>query len=147
MLVLFGFTHCQVVCPQALSRLSDVLAKIGEARAARVQPLYIVDPDRDSPKVMKAFLAANYPLFTGLTGTTEQIEGAKNAFNVFARRKVDPAAPDGYVVSHTAITYLLDPAGSYVTHWTDAVDTDEILRALSTEIDSVGAGPTGASRH
>jgi protein SCO1 len=137
LMVFFGFTHCQMVCPRALSRLSTVLAKIGDGRADRIQPLYItVDPDRDTPPVMKRFLESNYPRFTGLTGTTEQIERAEDAFNVFARRKADPAAPDGYVVPHTAITYLLDPTGRYRTHWTDARDVDEIVQSLNTEIDA-----------
>ena len=137
LMVFFGFTHCGIVCPRALSRLSTVLAEIGDERADRIQPLYItVDPERDTPPVMNQFLESNYPRFTGLTGTTEQIEKAKDAFNVFARRKVDPAAADCYVVPHTAITYLLDPAGRYRTHWTDARDVDEIVVSLNAQIDA-----------
>jgi protein SCO1 len=50
--------------------------------------------------------------------------------------KGGPAAPDGYVVPHTAISYLLDPTGRYRTHWTDARDVDEIVQSLNTEIDA-----------
>lgn len=136
LMVFFGFTHCKMVCPRALFRLSTVLAEIGDQRADRIQPVYItVDPDRDTPLVMKQFLETKYPRFTGLTGTTEQIEKAKDAFNVFAQRKADFAAPDGYVVPHTAITYLLDPAGEYRTHWGDARDVGKIVETLKTEID------------
>ncbi|MGE2817451.1 SCO family protein [Mycobacterium heidelbergense] len=138
MMVFFGFTHCEVVCPRALSRLSSVLAEIGHERAQCIRPLYItVDPDRDTPPVMKQFVESRYPRFTGLTGTTEQIENAKNAFNVFARPKADAAAPDGYVVPHTAITYLLDPTGTYRTHWTDTRDVVEIVPMLTAEIDGL----------
>ena len=136
-MVLFGFTHCQMVCPRALSRLSTILTEIGDERAERIQPLYIsVDPDRDSPQVMKAFLESSYPRFTGLTGSPEQVEKAKDAFNVFARRKADPTAPDGYVVPHTAITYLLDPSGEYRTHWTDAHDVNDLVESLKMHIDA-----------
>src|SRR5882762_1597942 len=67
-LLFFGFTHCCVVCPRALTKLSGVLDALGPL-ADRVQPLYItVDPERDTPDVMRAFLQA-YPRFTGLTGS------------------------------------------------------------------------------
>src|SRR4051794_22059838 len=76
MLVYFGFTHCRAVCPRALTRLSDTLAALG-ATADRVAPLYIsVDPARDTPGVMKAYLQQRFPRFTGLTGTQEQTDAA-----------------------------------------------------------------------
>ncbi|PTL81844.1 SCO family protein [Vitiosangium sp. GDMCC 1.1324] len=131
-LVFFGFTHCRVVCPRALGRLSSVLELLGP-EAARVQPLYItVDPDRDSPAVMKAYLE-NRPGFLGLTGSHEQIEAAKAAFRVFARRREDPEDPDGYAVPHTAITYVINPEGVCIDHFTDALGAQEVaerLRAL-----------------
>jgi protein SCO1/2 len=106
MLVFFGFTHCKGVCPRALARISGVLGDLGPL-AEKVRPLYItVDPERDTPEVMRVFLEPAYPLFTGLTGTTAQVEAAKKAFRVFARRKADPADPGGYEVPRTAITYL-----------------------------------------
>src|SRR4249920_892926 len=61
MLIYFGFTHCRAVCPRALARLSAALAALGD-RAERVAPLYItVDPQRDTPAVMKTYLEARYP--------------------------------------------------------------------------------------
>lgn len=129
-LVFFGFTHCRAVCPRALGRLTEVLAGLGPLADA-VQPLYItVDPDRDTPPVMRTFLETSYPRFTGLTGTTEQVEAARRAFRVFARRIDDPDDPDGYAVPHTAMTYLLDPTGSYATHWPDSADTATLTREL-----------------
>ncbi|PBC35074.1 electron transport protein SCO1/SenC [Rhodococcus sp. ACS1] len=135
-LVFFGFTHCQVVCPRALSKLSGVLDTLGP-QAARITGLYVtVDPDRDTPEIMKAFLTEHYPRFTGLTGTSDQIDAAKKAFRVFAKRAADPDDPEGYVVPHSAITYVLDPSGTFLTHFTDAVEADEMasrLQALLAE--------------
>ncbi|ATB37667.1 hypothetical protein CYFUS_003092 [Cystobacter fuscus] len=132
-LVFFGFTHCRVVCPRALGRLSTVLGLLGPD-AARMQPLYItVDPERDHPSVMKAFLA-RWPGFLGLTGSREQIEAAKAAFHVFARRRDDPEDPNGYAVPHTAITYVIDPEGVCVDHFTDALSADEVAERLRTLI-------------
>jgi protein SCO1 len=130
LVVFFGFTHCRVVCPRALTTLSAVLDELGPS-ADRVQGLYVtVDPDRDTPETMKAFLAANYPRFTGLTGTAEQIDAAKKEFRVFARRAADPAGQDEYVVPHSAITYVLDRSGNFLTHFTDSTGADEMVRRL-----------------
>lgn len=158
MLVFFGFTHCKGVCPRALSRISDVLRELGPLAEA-LCPLYItVDPERDTPQAMRAFLESGYPLFTGLTGTEEQVDAAKTAFRVFARRKADPADPDGYDVPHTAMTYLLDAEGVYRRHYPDAQDTAttvtdlrELLAVHSTVntselIDSDHTRTSGAER-
>lgn len=132
-LVFFGFTHCKAVCPRALQRLSATLDDLGDL-ATQMTPLYItVDPDRDTPDVMKAFLRT-YPRFTGLTGTTEAIEQAKTAFRVFARRKDDPDDPDGYAMPHTAITYLISPDGHYTGHFPDTTSQDELTTRLRAHL-------------
>ena len=135
-LIFFGFTHCRVVCPRALAKLSAVLERLGPL-ANHLRALYItVDPERDTPEVMRAFLENAYPRFTGLTGTRTEIDAAKRAFRVFAERRPDPQEPDGYVIPHTAISYLLDPTGQYAAHFTDALDETEVadrLRALVLE--------------
>lgn len=132
-LVFFGFTHCRMVCPTALTKLSTVLDDLGPL-ADRIQPLYVsVDPDRDTPEVMRAFLETDYPRFLGLTGSTEATEAARTAFRVFATRKADPDDPDGYAVPHTAVTYLLDTDATYLAHFPDVLEATEIadrIRAL-----------------
>jgi len=128
-LVFFGFTRCRVICPRALSRISRALELLGSA-AEEITPLYIsVDPERDSPDVMKTFLTS-YPSFTGLTGSREQIDATKRAFRVFAQKKADASEPDGFVIPHTAFTYLLDPTGAYVTHFADTIDEVELAARL-----------------
>ena len=130
LLVYFGFTHCRVVCPRALARLSETLSLLGDL-ADRIHPLYFtVDPARDSPATMKAFLEPRYPRFTGLTGTPEQVEAAKRTFRVFARRAADPEDASGYAVPHSALSYLVGPDGQYITHFPDAIDRDELARRL-----------------
>jgi protein SCO1/2 len=135
LLVQFGFTSCRVVCPRALTRLTEALGSLDDAVARRVRPLYVsVDPERDTPEVMRAFLAASYPRFTGLTGTVEQVEGAKDAFRVFARRRPDPEDPDGYAVPHTAITYLVDPDRRLARHWPDTADAAAVAADLTSSL-------------
>ncbi|MEU9336532.1 SCO family protein [Streptomyces sp. NPDC048290] len=131
LLVFFGFTHCKMVCPRALSKLTLVLDELGEL-ADEVCPLYVtVDPARDTPAALREFLEP-YPRYTGLTGSVEAIEGTKREFRVFARRKDDPDDPDGYSVPHTAITYLLSPEGEYVAHFPDALTTEEVTARLQS---------------
>ncbi len=128
-LVQFGFTSCKLVCPRALAKLTSALDALEQAVGpAPLVPLYVsVDPDRDSPAVLKAFLEGAYPRFTGLTGTAAQVDDAKRAFRVFTRRR---DAPDGYDLQHTAITYLLDRDGRPATHWPDTSEADAIARDL-----------------
>ena len=130
--VFFGFTHCKMVCPRALRRLSAVLDSLGPV-ADRIQPLYItVDPERDTPPVMKKFLTSDYPRFTGLTGSPQQVESAKKSFRVFSRAVADPDDPDGYQMPHSAFTYVMGPDGGYLTHFTDAVEEAELVDRLSS---------------
>lgn len=139
LLVQFGFTSCRVVCPRALTKLTAALDGFGDSPA--LVPLYVtVDPDRDSPEVLRAHLETSYPRFTGLTGTPEQVEQAKGAFQVFARRRPDADDPDGYAVPHTAITHLVDPAGQRVAHWADTVTAEQITTDLRRR---VGGRPEG----
>jgi protein SCO1/2 len=134
MLIYFGFTHCRVVCPRALAKLSAVLDEIGNL-ADRIDALYItVDPARDTPEVMKAHLAAIGSRFTGLTGTAAQINDAKQAFRVFAEQKPGPDDPDDYVVPHSAIAYLIDPHGLYAAHFADHLSQASISARITAII-------------
>lgn len=137
MLLFFGFTHCRVFCPAALARLSRVVDGLGPL-ASRLKPLYVtVDPDRDTPEVMKAFLERNYPRFTGLSGARENIEHVKALYKVFAKRATDPDDAAGYQMPHTAFTYLIGPDGRYVAHFTDATEENELVERLCGYLGSV----------
>jgi protein SCO1/2 len=129
-LLFFGFTNCRAVCPRALTRISAALEML-EDLAGEIQPLYVsVDPERDTPAVMKAFLTARFPRFTGLTGERHHVDAMKKAFRVFAERAEDPADPNGYAVPHTAFTYMLDRAGEYLAHFPDALEADELASRI-----------------
>lgn len=130
-LVQFGFTSCRVVCPRALTRLGAALEQLeATVPSPPVVPLYVtVDPDRDTPAVMRAFLEASYPRFTGLTGTAEQVEEAARAFRVFTRRR-----PDGAEIRHTAITYLIDPEARPDHYWPDTADAATVAADLARRV-------------
>lgn len=139
LVVFFGFTHCRMVCPRALERLTAALELLGPL-AERVQPLYVsVDPERDTPRVMRTFLATTAPAFTGLTGSSEQVAAVKDAFGVFSRRRATPDDPHGYDVPHTALTYVLDTDGRYVTHLSDALTAEQLADRLRPLLAARGA--------
>jgi len=135
LLVFFGFTHCRIVCPRELAKIDAALQRLGE-RAARIQPLYVtVDPERDDPPTMRAYLR-QHPAFVGLTGTRDEIDAVKQRFRVFARKTDDADAPGGYVVPHTAIAYLAAPGGRVVDHFGDALDAERLAERLRPYVEA-----------
>ena len=117
-LVYFGYTFCPDVCPLDTQKLSAGLVafeKSDPKLGAKVQPVFVtVDPERDTPAVLKQFVAAFHPRLVGLTGTVPQVETAKKAYRIYARRAGPPAATD-YLVDHMAVIYLMGPEGQPIS--------------------------------
>ncbi|MDY0749013.1 SCO family protein [Paucibacter sp. R3-3] len=133
LLLFFGFTHCEIVCRRELAKIDSALDRLGEM-ADRIQPLYVtVDPERDSPAVLRDFLSL-HPRFVGLTGTRAEIDDAMRSFRVFAQRRSDENAPDGYLVPHTTITYLAAPGGQVIAHFLDSSDAKSLAAALLSRL-------------
>lgn len=108
-LVLFGFTQCPDVCPTSLAELAQVMKLLGDL-ASRVQVLMIsVDPERDTPEVLRAYISGFDPRFLGLTGTPEQIKAAAAAFKAYYARAA--TVNGNYNMDHSANFYLLDAKG------------------------------------
>lgn len=114
-LVYFGYTYCPDVCPVDLQKIVAGLhrfQKAAPARAARVQPIFIsVDPQRDTPAVIKPWVAAFDPRLIGLTGSPDAIEKVKKDFAVVASREGEANGGKDYLVSHTRTPYLFGPEG------------------------------------
>lgn len=113
-LVYFGYSFCPDICPVDLQKLMRGLAqfeKADPARGAKIAPLFItVDPARDTPESLKPFVARYHPRLLGLTGTPEQIASVAKAY-VVTYNKVDGSAPDRYLMAHSQLAFLMDPAG------------------------------------
>lgn len=107
--VFFGFTQCPDVCPTTMAELAEVRRRLGPD-GDRVQGIFIsIDPARDTPQVLKAYLQAMDPSFVGLTGSNEQIEAAAREFKVFYQKV--PTSEGNYTMDHTAGAYVFDPEG------------------------------------
>ncbi|MGA0599222.1 SCO family protein [Caulobacter sp. KR2-114] len=137
-LIFFGFTHCKVVCPENLGKLSRALGLMGPV-AEQLQPLYVsVDPERDTPQVMRAFLQSRFPRFLGLTGDRAQVDAIKAAYKVYAAREAADA--DGaYDVPHTAMTFLMGEDGGYLTHFSDVATAEDIAARVMQILSTRGA--------
>jgi protein SCO1/2 len=104
----FGFTHCPDICPTTMYTLAEALAA-PDAYDVRTA-LITVDPERDSPQSMAAYVATEgFPAgLVGLTGTVAQVDAVKRAFRVYSARVEQAGAIDGYTVDHTSLAYVMD---------------------------------------
>ena len=109
-LVFFGFVQCPDVCPTTLAELAEVKRSLG-ADGERVQGVFVtVDPERDTPELLRNYVRAFDPSFVALRGTPEQTRAAAQEFKVFFAKV--PGKSDGsYTVDHTAASFLFDPQG------------------------------------
>lgn len=108
-LVFFGFTHCPDVCPTTLFELTALLKDIGPA-AHRIMPLFVsIDPERDTPALLKLYMTAFDPRIISLRGDALQTKAAADAFSAFYRKV--PTASDSYTMEHTAGLFLVRADG------------------------------------
>ena len=112
-LIFFGFTHCPDVCPTSLFEISEVLRAMGKD-ADRVNAYFIsVDPERDTNAAMKDYLSSFDPHLKGLTGDADAIAKTLSGFRVYARKV--PLKEGDYTMDHTALIYLMDRDGHFVS--------------------------------
>ncbi|MFG6456750.1 SCO family protein [Roseateles sp. BYS96W] len=108
--VFFGYTQCPDVCPTTMMEVAEVKKALG-ADGDKVQGVFVtVDPERDTPALLKAYLASFDPSFVGLHGSVEQTQAAAKEFKVFYA-KVPGKTPETYTMDHTAASFLFDPQG------------------------------------
>jgi protein SCO1/2 len=112
-LIFFGFTHCPDVCPTSLFEISEVLKAMGKD-ADRVNALFVsVDPERDTAAAMKDYLSSFDPHLQGLTGNPESVAKVLSAYRVYSKKV--PLKDGDYTMDHTALIYLMDRDGRFVS--------------------------------
>lgn len=133
-LIFFGFASCPEVCPTELQKMAQVLEQIGEEKAAKIQPIFItIDPERDTPEALKAYVAEFHPKLVGLTGTPEQIEAVKKEYRVYGS-KVQMEGMDGYMMDHSAFTYLMGPDDANLAIYPAKDTAEQIAEDLKGKI-------------
>jgi len=127
----FGYTHCPDVCPTTLSDLKAALKLLGPKAAERVQVLFVtVDPERDTPEVLRQYVPYFDPSFLGLTGTPEEVAEAAREFKVHFSKHTESGA-SGYLMDHTAASYILDPQGRIRLFWPYGMPSADMAHDLS----------------
>jgi cytochrome oxidase Cu insertion factor (SCO1/SenC/PrrC family) len=99
--------------------------------AARVQALFItVDPERDTAEKLAEYMPNFHPDLIGLTGSPEQVAKAAKAFRVFFRKSPEEGDGEDYLVDHTALVYLMDPAGEFAGHFVFGQGAETVARKI-----------------
>ena len=112
-LIFFGYTHCPDVCPTSLFEMSEVLRAMGKD-ADRVNAYFVsVDPERDTRAVMKDYLSSFDPHLKGLTGDPAAVAKVLSEYRVYAKKI--PLKDGDYSMDHTALIYLMDKDGKFVS--------------------------------
>jgi cytochrome oxidase Cu insertion factor (SCO1/SenC/PrrC family) len=130
MLLFFGFTYCPDVCPTELQVMAAALEQLGN-KGAEIQPIFVsIDPARDTPDVLKAYVENFGPSFIGLTGTPEQVAAMAQTYKVFFEKRENKEAPDNYLMDHSSIIYLMGRDGKYLRHFSYTTDAAKLVEGL-----------------
>ncbi|MEP0337066.1 MAG: SCO family protein [Alphaproteobacteria bacterium] len=133
MLIFFGYTYCPDVCPTSLTEISAAMDKLGPLADKVVPILVSVDPERDTPAVLKDYVAHFHPSIVGLTGTPEQIKQTAKAYRVYYAKVTDKDGDkDAYLMDHSSVIYLMGPDGKFLTHFSTQTDAETMAAKIKS---------------
>lgn len=127
-LLFFGYTHCPDTCPTALNEISLALDRLGKKRDEVGVVLVTVDPERDTPEVLKSYVESFDAPITALTGSPEEVAQAAKAYRVYYAKH--PRPDGGYDMDHSAVIYIMDPQGRF----TATLSPDATAEAMSERL-------------
>jgi protein SCO1/2 len=130
MMVYFGYTHCPDACPTALQDMANALDELGPQKKDVAALFITIDPERDTPAVMKDYVAAFNAGIVPLSGSPEAVGAAARAYRVYFAKH--PTKDGGYDMDHSSIIYLMDPRGRFVANFTHETPPDQIAAKLKT---------------
>ena len=132
-LIYFGYTYCPDVCPIDLNKVS-IIYKENKELTKKIQPIFIsVDPARDTPDVIKNYLANFESSIIGLTGSKEDIDDVKKKFKIYTNFVENESEDDFYTIDHTSIFYLVDKDDIYIRHFSRKNFIEEFSLYLKEE--------------
>jgi len=131
MLIFFGYTYCPDICPAELQVMAAALDQLGP-KAAKVVPIFItLDPERDTPEAVGAYVKNFGPNIVGLTGSTEAVAAAAKAYRVSFSKFQDENSGTNYTIDHSALAYLMGTDGEYITHIPYGTSVAQMLDTLN----------------
>ncbi|MEK7801199.1 MAG: SCO family protein [Pseudomonadota bacterium] len=133
-IIYFGFASCPAVCPTELQKIATAITALPAEQQKRIQPLFItIDPERDTPKILKSYVALFLPNMVGLTGSVAQIDAVKNAYKIYAAKVPDGTNTNDYTMDHSSFIYVVAPSGQIITMFKtgdNAAKITEFLKSL-----------------
>ncbi len=135
-MMFFGFTHCPGICPTELTKISAALDILEEKNMAEnITPIFIsIDPARDTPEVMKDYVAVYDKRLVGLTGSKEQVDVMKDNYKVHASKiEMEMMAPEEYMMDHSMFTYFMSPENELLL----VFDVKDTAAQIAGEIESI----------
>lgn len=134
MLVFFGFTYCPDVCPTELQVMSAALDELGP-EGDNIQPVFVsIDPERDTPEVLKQYVENFHPRLVGLTGSPEEIAAIAHAYRVYYKKVESSGASGDYEMDHSTTIYLMDREGRFRKHFGYTTDAKALAQGLREAI-------------
>lgn len=134
-LIYFGFTHCPDICPDELEKMIEVVEEIDGIRSLpNLTPILItIDPERDTPEAMAAYVKEFSPKLLGLTGSVQQVEQVSRSYRVYYSQGPKDEDND-YIVDHTIIMYLVGPDGEFVEYYGQNKRSPEISSSIASHM-------------
>ena len=129
-IVFFGFTHCPDICPTALYDIGQIYSALGGSGGKLKTFFMTVDPERDTQDLLKTYLSSFDARIIGLTGSPEAVAKAMKAYRAFARKV--PLENGNYTMDHTALVYLMDSKGRFVSSLNFDRPPEELAKQIST---------------
>lgn len=127
--IYFGYGYCPDLCPDTLAKMARIRQDLGAA-ADKVQVILVsIDPERDTPETLAEYVSYFDDTFVGITGTPEEIDKAGKPFGIYYEKHEGTAA-SGYLIDHTARTFLIDPERKVRISYAHDVLDEEILADL-----------------
>lgn len=142
-LLYFGYATCPDVCPTDLAIIGAALERLGPA-AREVQPIFVtLDPERDTPAVLRDYVKAFHASFVALSGAQDEIRRVATDFKVFYEKVALPGTRT-YAVDHTAYTFLLDRKGEFVILFPPGTPPERIVEMLREQLTAAPLDCCGA---
>jgi protein SCO1/2 len=134
-LLYFGFMTCPAICPTDLAKMARISRQLQQQQGLKVRPVFVtIDPERDTPGKLKAYVKYFASDFVGLTGTAQEITRITDAYHVYYKKVPSGDKPDQYMMDHSTILFLLDSQGRYLKHFGRGMDEQEIEQQVVTAL-------------
>lgn len=137
-LIFFGYTFCPDVCPTALANVAEAMDEL-EGMEEQFQPLFItVDPERDTPFILRQYVKNFHPSIIGLTGTPALVKRTADLFKVkYSKVPASKETPEHYLIDHSAGLYFMSETGIFITKFAHGISGKEIATRIKEILESV----------